>query len=93
MAGLNWKTLCNLYTLEQINEKITLYQSQLESAMVKMYDRDTTQGRQKVESADIEKIESILQAWMKAKECKTGVSGSAVIASHNFRNGNRGGIV
>ena len=81
--GLSAQTLCNLYTLEQIEEKITFYTEQLEGATVKMYDRDTTQGRQKVESANMEKIESILQAYLKALECKKGLGGVRIV-SGNF---------
>lgn len=92
MASLNPKTLCNLHTLEEINTKITFYMEQLEGATVKLYDKDTSQGRQRVESAEIDKIEQILQAWLKAKECKTGVGGP-VIVNANFRTPTRGGIV
>ena len=92
MAALNPQTLCNLYTLEQIETKITFYMEQLDGATVRLYDKDTTQGRQKVESADIDKIEEILQAWLKAKECKAGVGG-VVIVSGNFRTPNRGTII
>lgn len=81
---LNPHTLCNLYTLEQINEKITFYMEQLEGATVKSYSKDTTQGNQSVSSADIDKIESLLAVWMKAKECKTGLGGPRIF-SGNFR--------
>ena len=92
MAALNPQTLCNLYTVDQIDTKITFFMEQLEGATVRLYDKDTSQGRQRVESADIEKIEQILQAWLKAKECKTGVGG-VVIVSGNFRTPNRGTII
>lgn len=92
MAALNPHTLCNIYTLEQIEAKITLFTDQLEAATVRLYDKDTSQGRQKVESADIDKIAEILQAWLKAKECKTGIGGT-VIVSGNFRTPNRGTII
>ena len=92
MASLNPKTLCRNYTLEQIETKITFYEQQLDAATVESYDKDTTQGRQKVTSAAIEKIESLLQAWLSAKSCKTGVGGTQVV-SQNFRNANRGAIV
>ena len=87
MASLNPQTLCNIYTLEQIEAKITIFESALERATVRMYDKDSTQGRQKVESEEIQRIESILQAWLKAKECKLGL-GKTHIVSANF--GNRG---
>lgn len=92
MAALNPKTLCRLYSLEQIETKITFFEKQLEGATVKLYDKDTTQGRQRVESAAISDIESILQAWLKAKECKTGLNGTQIV-SGNFTTNNRGGIV
>ncbi len=92
MAGLSSKSLCRNFTLEQIEEKITFYMDQLGAATVESYDKDTTQGRQKVVSASMEKIESILQAWLGAKECKAGVGGTQVV-SQNFRNANRGAIV
>ena len=92
MSSLNPRTLCRLYSLEQIETKITYYQEALDNAIVRMYDKDTSQGRQKVESADIGKIESLLQTWLAAKECKTGVGGVQIV-SQNFRTNNRGGII
>ena len=92
MSSLSPKTLCRLYTLEQIEAKITHYQDALDGAVVESYDKDTTQGRQKVVSAQIDKIESILQAWLAAKECISGLGGVQIV-SHNFRNNNRGGII
>ena len=92
MSKLSPKTLCRLYSLEEIETKITYYQEALDNAIVRMYDKDSSQGRQKVESADIDKIESILQAWLAAKECKTGVGGVQIV-SKNFRTNNRGGII
>lgn len=92
MSALSPKTLCRNYTLTQIEAKITFYEEQLDNATVRMYDKDTSQGRQKVESADIEKIESLLQTWLAAKECKNGVSGTQIV-NGNFRAGNRGAII
>ena len=92
MASLNPKTLCRNYTLAEIETKITFYEEALEGATVRMYDKDSTQGRQKVESADIEKIESLLQAWLAAKDCKSGVGGTQIV-SGNFRTANRNGII
>ncbi len=92
MASLNPKTLCNLFTLAQIDAKIVFFMEQMEGATVRLYDKDSSQGRQRVESAEIDKIEQILQAWLKAKECKTGVGGT-VIVNANFRTPTRGGIV
>ena len=94
MASLNYKTLCRLYTLTQIDAKITFYEEQLDAATVESYDKDTTQGRQKVVSAQIDKIESLLAVWLKAKECITGAgTGGGQIVSGNFKTGNRGAII
>ncbi len=81
--SLNYRTICNTKTLEQIQEKVTFWEDQLEGATVKSYDKDTTQGRQKVESADLAQIESILAVWTKALECKKGMGGVRIV-SHNF---------
>ena len=85
MASLNPQTLCNIYTLAEIETKITFFMDQMERATVKEYRKDSTQGMQNVESAEIAHIEKILQSWLKAKECKTGV-GQTHIISGNFRN-------
>lgn len=87
MAGLSPQTLCNLYTLAEIETKITYFMEAMEGATVRLYDKDTTQGRQKVESEEIQRIESILQSWLKAKECKLGM-GKPNIVSATF--GGRG---
>lgn len=92
MSNLNPNTICNLFTLEQIEEKITFYMDQLSGSTVSEYDKDTSQGRQKVKSADIDKIESILQAWLKAKECKMGL-GKTRIVSADYGNRNLNGII
>ena len=92
MATLSPKSLCRQYTLEQIEAKIVLYQDALDGAVVESYDKDTSQGRQKVVSAQIEKIESQLQVWLGAKECKSGVGGVQIVSA-NFRAANRGAIV
>lgn len=83
MAGLSPNTLCNLYTLEQIESKVTFYQEQLDGATMKSYDKDTSQGRQKVESAEINRIADILQSWLKAWELKKGMGGVNIV-SVNF---------
>lgn len=82
--SLNYLTLCKLYTLEQIEEKVNLYMEQLEQGTVKLYDKDSQQGRQKVESQDLDKIESVLSVWLKALECKKGLSSGTNIVSCNF---------
>ena len=92
MASLNPKTLCNLYSLTEIETKITFYMEQLEGATVKSYNKDSSQGQQRVESADIDKIESLLESWLKAKECKIGVGGTQIVSA-NFRGSSRGPLV
>ena len=86
MASLNPQTLCNIYTQVQIQEKVDFYLDQMDRATIRLYDKDSTQGRQKVESEEIQRIESILQSWLKALECKKGL-GKTHIVSGNFRNG------
>lgn len=81
--GLNYQTICNMYTLVQIQEKVDFYIGQVDRATTKLYDKDTTQGRQRVESADIDKISEILAVWLKALECKSGL-GQTHIISGNF---------
>lgn len=79
---LNPKTICNIYTLEEIETEVTFWKDQLKNATVKMYDKDSTQGRQKVESADIDKIESTLSVWLKALECKKGLGGVNIVSAN-----------
>jgi hypothetical protein len=89
--SLNPYQLSQLYDIAQIEAKIITYEEALEGAMVKMYDKDSGQGRLKVESADIEKIESILATWLAAKALKSGLGGTRIV-SGNFRGTNRGGL-
>jgi hypothetical protein len=86
MAKLNYQTLCNIYTLEQIQEKVTFYMDALEGAVVREYSKDTSQGRQQVESEEMKNIESVLAVWMKALECKKGLGGVNIV-SHSFGRG------
>jgi len=83
MAGLNPYNLSLAYTLEQIEEKITFYTEQLDSSTVAEYTKDSSQGSQRVRSADIDKISNILQMWINAKLYKTGQAGTR-ITSANF---------
>jgi len=87
MSKLNPYTLSKIYTLSEIETEIAFYKDQLQKATVRSYDKDTTQGRQKVESAEIDKIADILQAWIKAKDYISG-TGKPRIINANF--GNRG---
>ena len=66
--GLNPQTICNLFTLAQIQTKVDLWLDKLERASTRMYDKDSTQGRQKVESEELQRIESTLQSYLKALE-------------------------
>ncbi len=75
MAKLSPDSLANCFTLVQIEEKITFYADALHDATVEQYDKDTGQGRQKVIAAQMDKIESSLQAYLKAKEILTGEAG------------------
>ncbi len=83
-VSLSPQVICDLYTLEEINEKVTFWTDQLERASVRMYDKDSTQGRQKVEAAELNRISETLQVYLKAKQCKLGL-GKPHIISGNFR--------
>ena len=92
MASLSSKTISRNFNITQINAKIDFYLQAVEEATVRLYDKDTSQGRQRVESADIEKLESLLQTWLSAKDILNGVGGTQIV-NGNFRTGNRGAIV
>jgi hypothetical protein len=64
--------IANMYTLEQIDAKIVLYQGIIDGALSGSYTLDTTQGRQSVTTSDPDKVSSFLSVWMKAREIKTG---------------------
>ena len=80
---LNPQTICNLYTATEILAKIKIYEEALEGAVTKYYMHDSTQGNQKVEAAEMDKIESVLSVYMKAYELKTG-QGKPRIVNVNF---------
>lgn len=86
---LNYYTICQTHTLAQIEERISFYQSALEDATVKKYAKDTTQGVQSVESAELPGLESLYQTYLQAKLCKTGQAGPNVI-SGTFNHSKRG---
>lgn len=92
MSSLNPQTIARLFTLTEIETKIAFYTEQLEGATVESYDKDTTQGRQKVVSAQIDKIESLLQTYLRAKEILSGLGGTQII-SGNFQDRRRGAII
>lgn len=82
--SLNYRTLCNLYTLEQIQEKVTYYQEIIDAtAGNKMYHKDSQQGSQRVENQDIQNVVPLLESWLKALECKQGMGGVNIV-SGNF---------
>ena len=91
MSSLNAKTISRLYTLTQIETKISFYTEQLEGATVESYDKDTSQGRLKVVSAQIDKIENLLQTYLRAKEIISGLGGTQIV-SGNFQDRRRGAI-
>ena len=91
MACLDPYILAKTFTLAQIEEKITFYLTAIEDATIKKYDKDTTQGRQAVESADIESLTSLLNCWLKAKDILNG-GGTCNIVSATFSNPNLGVI-
>ena len=92
MSSLNPQTIARLFTLTEIETKITFYTNALEGATVESYDKDTTQGRQKVVSAQIDKIESLLQVYLRAKEIISGLGGIQIV-SGNFTDRRRGAII
>lgn len=92
MASLSSQTIARLFTLSEINVKITLYQDALDGAVVKSYAKDSSQGSQRVESAEIDKIESLLQTYLKAKEILSGLNGTQIV-SGNFQDRRRGAII
>lgn len=85
MACLNPYLLSKQYTLAQIEEKITFYLQAIEDATIKKYTKDTTQGNQSVEAADITALSELLNCWMKAKDLLTG-GGTCNIVSATFSN-------
>ena len=92
MSSLNPQTIARLFTLTEIETKIAFYTEQLEGATIRSYDKDTTQGRQKVESAELNKIESLLQTYLRAKEIISGLGGTQIV-SGNFQDRRRLGII
>lgn len=89
---LNPYTLASTYTLTEIAAKITVYSDALENSVIKSYDKDSGgQGRQKVESADMDKIESMLAVWIQAQAIKNGTAGPRIV-SGNFRGTDRYGL-
>ncbi len=92
MASLNAQSIARCFTLSQVEVKITTFNEQLEAATVESYDKDTTQGRLKVVSAQIDKISELLQVYLRAKEILSGLGGTQIV-SGNFTDRRRAGIV
>ena len=92
MASLNPQTIARLFTLSEINVKITTFNEQLEAATVESYDKDTTQGRMKIVSAQIDKIAELLQVYLRAKEILSGIGGVKIVST-NFTDRRRAGII
>ena len=92
MSSLNPQTIARLFTLTEIETKITFYQSALEGATVRSYNKDSSQGSQRVESAEIDKIESLLQTYLRAKEIISGIGGVKIVST-NFTDRRRGAII
>ncbi|KKM70401.1 hypothetical protein LCGC14_1441110 [marine sediment metagenome] len=92
MASLNSQTIARLFTLTEIETKITFYTNALEGATVRSYSKDSSQGSQRVDSAEIDKIESLLQTYLKAKEILSGLNGTQIVST-NFTDRRRAGIL
>ncbi len=92
MSSLNPQTIARLFTLSEISIKITTFNEALEGAVVESYDKDTSQGRLKVVSAQIDKIAELLQVYLKAKEILSGLNGTQIV-SGNFQDRRRLGII
>ncbi len=91
MAALNATTIARLFTLSEIEVKIQFYTDALEGATVRSYNKDSTQGSMRVESAEIDKIGELLQVYLKAKEIISGLNGVQIVSA-NFTDRRRGGI-
>lgn len=92
MSSLNPQTIARLSTLSEIETKITFYTNALEGATVRSYSKDSSQGSQRVDSAELDKIESLLQTYLKAKEILSGLNGTQIV-SGNFQDRRRLGII
>ena len=92
MAALNATTIARLFTLSEIEVKIQFYTDALEGATVRSYNKDSSQGSQRVESAEIDKIESLLQTYLRAKEILSGIGGVKIVST-NFTDRRRAGII
>lgn len=87
MRIITAQQIANMYTLVQITEKITYYQSLLDSSLQGAYSLDTTQGRQSVTTTDPDKVQSLLFVWMQAYEIKSGSYTGAQMNHINYTPG------
>ncbi len=73
MARLSASYIAQIYTLEQIDAKISTYEAALAGSAQGGYSFDSGQHKQTVTTpGSIESIESILSVYMKARLIKTG---------------------
>lgn len=84
MTGLTAQYIAAHYTLEQIDAKITLYESNLDAAISGSYSLDTTQGRQSVTVSSPDVLQKYLALWLKARQIKDGTYTGAQIAHVNY---------
>ena len=82
MAKLNYLTICNTQTLEEIQADVTFWKEQMKAATVEFYDKDSQQGRQKVQSARLSEVTANYQTYLKALECKMGISGVNIVSAN-----------
>lgn len=82
MGRLSAQYIAQIYTLEQIDAKISALESALIGAAQGGYSLDTTQGRQTVTPPnDPASIESLLNVYLKARMIKTGdYEGTRIVA-------------
>ena len=81
--GLSAQTICNTQTLEEIEADLLFWKEQMKNATVEFYDKDSSQGRQKVQSARLSEITANYNVYLKALEKKQGL-GNVRIVSGNF---------
>lgn len=74
MRKLSPRSIANYHTLHQIETKIGEYQEAIDAAAQGGYSFDTTAGSQRVKSPDPDQLESLLEAWIRAWEIKSGIS-------------------
>lgn len=74
------------FTLAEIQAKIDIYLTLIDQAAESSkYSLDTTQGRQSVESHDLDKLTSILNTWITAKNILSGNTGAKLYGADYTR--------